>query len=147
RHARLNGLNFRFCVRVVVLNIAATGDIVTTARLVTALAGGLILAVAAVAAPRTALAQTATGSATERLNILTAEERAAGWRLLFDGHSTTGWRGWKMDPIPPGWGVRDGPHTRVRTAPDIMPPARQRNLQRSLAWNACQQGSSGIFYR
>ncbi|HYT62566.1 MAG TPA: hypothetical protein VEL50_01620, partial [Gemmatimonadales bacterium] len=37
------------------------------------------------------------GSAAMRLNTLTPEERAAGWRLLFDGHSTAGWRGWQMD--------------------------------------------------
>ncbi|PYO28713.1 MAG: DUF1080 domain-containing protein [Gemmatimonadetes bacterium] len=67
RHAGLNGLNFRFCGGVVVLNIVPTGDTVTTARLVTAVARGLTLALTAVAAPRIALAQTASGSATERL--------------------------------------------------------------------------------
>ena len=91
----------------------------THARLVTALVSRLLLAVTAVAAPRIVLAQTATGSATERLNILTPEERAAGWRLLFDGHSTVGWRGWKMDTIPSGWGVREGALTRVRPAAEI----------------------------
>ncbi|PYP01156.1 MAG: hypothetical protein DMD57_14710 [Gemmatimonadetes bacterium] len=72
-------------------------------RLLVACAAAALLAV-----PHLALAQAATGSATERLNILTPGERAAGWRLLFDGHSTVGWRGWKMDTIPSGWGVREG---------------------------------------
>src|SRR5437763_15778320 len=60
---------------------------VTHPRLLTALASGLTLALTAVAAPRLALAQTAPGSATERLNPVPPEERAAGWRLFFDGHS------------------------------------------------------------
>src|SRR2546430_13127852 len=83
-------LNFRFRVRVVVLNIVSTGDTVKHARLVTALASSLTLAVTAVAAPRMALAQTASGSATERLYLLPPDERAAGRRLLFRRHSTIG---------------------------------------------------------
>src|SRR5438105_13022331 len=140
-------LNFRFPVRVVVLNIVSTGDTVTHARLVTALASGLILAATGVAAPRIALAQTATGSATERLNILTPEERAAGWRLLFDGHSTLGWRGWKMDTIPSGWGVREGALTRVRPAADIITTEKFKNFELTLEWNVAPKGNSGIFYR
>ncbi len=119
----------------------------THARLVTALASGLTLALTAVAAPRMALAQAATGSATERLNILTPEERAAGWRLLFDGHSTTGWRGWKMDTIPSGWGVREGALTRVRPAADIITTEKFKNFELTLEWNVSPKGNSGIFYR
>ena len=37
-------------------------------------------------------------------NTLTAKEEAAGWKLLFDGHSSTGWRGIKKDRFPKkGW--------------------------------------------
>ncbi len=105
----------------------------THARLVTALASGLLLAVAAVAAPRIALAQSATGSATERLNVLTPEERAAGWRLLFDGHT--------------GWGVREGALTRVRPAADIITTEKFKNFELTLEWNVSPKGNSGIFYR
>jgi len=120
---------------------------VTYARLMTALASGLTLAATAVAAPHLALAQSASGSATERLNILTPEERAAGWRLLFDGHSTTGWRGWKMDTIPSGWGVREGALTRVRPAADIITTEKFKNFELTLEWNVAKNGNSGIFYR
>src|SRR5438046_10708927 len=94
-----------------------------------------------------ALAQAATGRATERLNILTPEERAAGWRLLFDGHTTTGWRGWKMDTIPSGWGVREGALTRVRPPADIITTEKFKNFELTLEWNVSPKGNSGIFSR
>ena len=93
------------------------------------------VAAALMAVPQLVLAQAASGSATERLNILTPEERAAGWRLLFDGHSTVGWRGWKMDSMPSGWGARDGELTRVRPAADIITTEKFKNFELSLEWN------------
>src|SRR2546426_2248273 len=42
-------------------------------------------------------------------NQLTAEERAAGWRLLFDGRTPPGWRGPGYDSVPSApSGVVDG---------------------------------------
>ena len=42
-------------------------------------------------------------------NQLTEEEKAAGWKLLFDGKSTTGWRGAKQKAFPSkGWTIEDG---------------------------------------
>jgi hypothetical protein len=42
-------------------------------------------------------------------NTLTPAERAAGWRLLFDGTSLAGWRGYrKADPAGTRWKVTDG---------------------------------------
>lgn len=41
-------------------------------------------------------------------NTLTAGERKAGWKLLFDGRTLKGWRGAYMDSLPTrGWEVRD----------------------------------------
>ncbi|THH41330.1 3-keto-disaccharide hydrolase [Neolewinella litorea] len=43
------------------------------------------------------------------VNTLTEEEKRKGWRLLFDGTSTDGWRGAKLDQFPAsGWEVVDG---------------------------------------
>ena len=36
----------------------------------------------------------------KEMNILTEEEIAAGWQLLFDGTSTKGWRGFKKEKFP-----------------------------------------------
>jgi hypothetical protein len=46
-------------------------------------------------------------------NRLTEAEKEAGWRLLFDGKTTEGWRGYKMKKLPPGWRVIDGALVRV----------------------------------
>ncbi|GEM_PF-5306869 len=46
-------------------------------------------------------------------NTLSDAEKDAGWRLLFDGRTTAGWRGWRMKEMPKGWKVVDGVLTRV----------------------------------
>src|SRR3989441_4903202 len=44
-----------------------------------------------------------------RSHDLTAAERAAGWRLLFDGRTLKGWRGLGYDTVPTAhWVVVDG---------------------------------------
>ena len=109
---------------------------------------GVCLAGASLAAPGAAAAQQA-GSAggAAPLNTLTPEERAAGWRLLFDGKTTAGWRGWKMDSMPSGWQVVDGTLKRVKPAADIITTEKFRNFELSLEWNIAKNGNSGIFYR
>jgi hypothetical protein len=45
----------------------------------------------------------------ETLNTLTEQEKEEGWRLLFDGKTTDGWRGALRDSFPAkGWAVHDG---------------------------------------
>ena len=42
-------------------------------------------------------------------NTLCEDEKAAGWKLLFDGKTTNGWRGAHRDAFPTaGWKVKDG---------------------------------------
>src|SRR5213594_3770131 len=108
---------------------------------------GACLAGACLVAPCAVAQQAGATSARAPLNTLTSEERAAGWKLLFDGHSTLGWRGWKMDTIPSGWGVREGALTRVRPAADIITTEKFKNFELSLEWNVAPGGISGIFYR
>lgn len=44
-----------------------------------------------------------------QLNTLTDAEKAAGWRLLWDGKTTEGWRSPKSDAFPnKGWSIKDG---------------------------------------
>jgi Domain of Unknown Function (DUF1080) len=45
----------------------------------------------------------------ESMNTLSADERADGWTLLFDGRTTSGWRRVHDEGFPDrGWEVRDG---------------------------------------
>jgi hypothetical protein len=42
-------------------------------------------------------------------NILTEDEKAAGWRLLWDGKTSDGWRSAKAEAFPAkGWEIKDG---------------------------------------
>lgn len=81
------------------------------------------------------------------LNTLTAEEKAAGWRLLFDGKSTAGWRAYGADSMPSGWQAVDGSLTRVSRAADIITKEQFGDFELSLDWKLEPRGNSGIFYR
>ena len=83
----------------------------------------------------------------EPRNYLTAEEKAAGWRLLFDGQTAAGWRGYKKDHFPDGWIVKDGCLVRVGPGGDIATRDEFDNFELSLEWRIAAAGNSGIFYR
>jgi hypothetical protein len=79
--------------------------------------------------------------------MLTAAERDAGWQLLFDGKTTSGWRGYRMDTMPAGWQVVDGALTRIDSAGDIVTTNEYGNFELALEWQVAPGGNSGIFYR
>jgi hypothetical protein len=85
--------------------------------------------------------------AQQEVDVLTGEERAAGWRLLFDGTSTAAWRGYKKETMPDGWQAVDGALSRVGDAGDIVTREQFRNFELSLEWKVAPGGNSGIFYR
>jgi hypothetical protein len=80
-------------------------------------------------------------------NTLTAEERAAGWRLLFDGESLEHWRGYGRDDMPYGWRAVDGALTRVDSGGDIVTREQFGDFELSLDWMVRERGNSGIFFR
>lgn len=80
-------------------------------------------------------------------NTLTKEEQGAGWRLLFDGKTTNGWRGYLMDSMPAGWAVVEGSLARVAPAADIIYQEKFRNFELLVDWKIVPKGNSGIFYR
>ena len=84
-------------------------------------------------------------------NTLTDEERAEGWKLLFDGRSTQGWRGYNQETMPDSWVVEDGTLKSMGQGGDIggdivydvQPYA---NFELMLDWKIEEGGNSGIFY-
>lgn len=80
-------------------------------------------------------------------NTLTESERAAGWKLLFDGKTTNGWRGFKKEGMPDGWKVVDGCLTRVDKGGDIITTEQFSDFELMIEWKVAKGGNSGIFYR
>lgn len=80
-------------------------------------------------------------------NTLTPYERATGWRLLFDGKTTNGWRNFKSDSIASGWQVVDGTLARVGPAGDIITVDQYDNFELVLDWKVAPGGNSGIMFR
>jgi hypothetical protein len=89
-------------------------------------------------------------------NTLTEEEKKAGFKLLFDGKTTEGWRGYKMKQMPPGWKVIDGVLTRVTGGAggkgagggdDIITVDEYDNFELKLQWRLGKGVNSGILYR
>ncbi len=80
-------------------------------------------------------------------NVLTDEERAAGWELLFDGRTTAGWRGFRKPDMPDGWQVHNGCLTRLSSGGDIVTVEQFDNFELRIDWRICAAGNSGIFFR
>jgi hypothetical protein len=88
-------------------------------------------------------------------NTLSNEEKAAGWKLLFDGKTTTGWRGYQMKTMPPGWQAMDGALVRVKGGAggkgagggdDIVTTEEFDNFELKLQWKTVSNGNSGVLY-
>lgn len=93
--------------------------------------------------------------AADALNTLTREEKRAGWRLLFDGTSMEGWRGYQRDDtsglrwittdegclaLPPA----DGSDTRG--ARDIITREQFDDFELTWEWRISPGGNSGVKY-
>ena len=112
------------------------------------IAGRRRLPVAAAAlAMGVALAVSAAAQKAAMPNTLTAKEQAEGWRLLFDGNSTNGWRGFRQPRLPDGWKAVDGTLTRAGAGGDIVSVDEFGDFELTLEWKLEANGNSGIFYR
>jgi 3-keto-disaccharide hydrolase len=87
-------------------------------------------------------------------NTLSAEEKAAGWKLLFDGKSWNGWRGFRRDKVPDaGWTLEDGSIKHVagrgeqsQHGGDIITVGQYGNFELKLEWRISPGANSGIKY-
>jgi hypothetical protein len=86
-----------------------------------------------------------------QINELTDKEKKEGWILLFDGKTSDGWRGFKMDEMPSGWKVEDGclvtaPGDGNETRGDIITAMQYEDFDLYLEWALSPGGNSGIFF-
>jgi Domain of Unknown Function (DUF1080) len=86
-------------------------------------------------------------SGSPEANQITEAERAAGWRLLFDGKTTTGWRGYKTTAIPAGWRVVDGILNKAVGTGDILTADQFGDFELTFDWKLAPGGNAGVFYR
>jgi hypothetical protein len=97
------------------------------------------------------LAVIATGAfAAEKMapdNTLTPAEKAAGFKLLFDGKDTAGWRGFKTPAPDAGWKVTDGVLSPdAKTSKDLITKANYENFELTFDWKISPKGNSGVIY-
>ncbi len=85
-------------------------------------------------------------------NQLTQEEKAAGWKLLFDGTSINGWRSvGKPDAPKEGWVAQDGElrlikKGGVKGGGDIITNEMFTDFELTWDWKISPGGNSGVKY-
>nr|WP_293835250.1 DUF1080 domain-containing protein [uncultured Arsenicibacter sp.] len=87
-------------------------------------------------------------------NTLTAKEKKDGWRLLFDGKTTNGWRGAYKDKFPEaGWTIEDGTLTiagkdgrESQNAGDIVTNDEFTNFDLMFDFKLTEGANSGVKY-
>jgi hypothetical protein len=95
----------------------------------------------------------AAASPCEGVNALAEAEKAAGWRLLFDGKSKSGWHGYNGQAVD-SWTVEDCALKSVGTEgnygsdkrADLATDAEYKDFEISLEWKASKGGNSGVMY-
>ena len=93
-------------------------------------------------------------NAAATVNALTPAERAAGWKLLFDGKTWNGWRGFRREKMPDeGWTIEDGAIKHIagngeqsKQGGDIITVGKYDNFELQLDWRISPGGNSGIKY-
>lgn len=81
-------------------------------------------------------------------NALSAAEKSDGWKLLFDGSTLDGWRGYATEAIGAGWKVQDGAIVLTTAkSGDLMTVEDYGDFELALEWKATEAANSGIIYR
>jgi hypothetical protein len=80
-------------------------------------------------------------------NTLTPSERQSGWKLLFDGKTTRGWRNYQATTISSGWKVIEGALTQIdKGAGDIVTADQYDSFELSLEYKVAKGAKSGLLY-
>lgn len=81
-------------------------------------------------------------------NALTDAEKSAGWKLLFDGKSTDGWRTYKKQDVNPGWKVESGELVCAdpSKAKDLLSKDQYGAFELSLEYKMSPNSNSGVIF-
>ena len=110
--------------------------------------------------PASDRARSQSDAAAQKPNTLTVAERAAGWRLLFDGKTMAGWHGLGFPEVPAGlWVVEDGAIKHVAhgkgpvqadgqplTGMDLISDDGYQDFELVWQWKISESGNSGLKY-
>ena len=85
-------------------------------------------------------------------NTLNKKEKKEGWKLLFDGKTTTGWRNFNSNTLGAGWKVQDGALfldnsvSEKEERGDIITHEEYQDYELTLEWKIDSCGNSGIIF-
>ncbi len=81
-------------------------------------------------------------------NTLTDSEKAAGWKLLFDGRSLAGWQLYRKPVTPVGWTVQAGALAwAAKGAGDLATREEFSDFELVYDWKISEGGNSGVLLR
>lgn len=84
-------------------------------------------------------------------NTLNSKEKKNGWQLLFDGTTTTGWRGYNMKVFPDSWKIEDASLTMNSVGgqedQDIITNDKYRDFALSLEYKLTKGANSGVIFQ
>ncbi|MBM4017930.1 MAG: DUF1080 domain-containing protein, partial [Planctomycetes bacterium] len=80
-------------------------------------------------------------------NTLSNADKAVGWRLLFDGRTTGGWRGYKAAGVPAEWRAVDGTLAHTGPASDIITVDQYDDFELAAECRIEPTVNGGILYR
>ncbi|HMF72022.1 MAG TPA: DUF1080 domain-containing protein [Flavitalea sp.] len=83
-------------------------------------------------------------------NTLTEKEKKEGWKLLFDGKSTTGWKTYK-NKSSDGWTIANGELSckleGVKNRADLITLGKYESFELLIDWKVAPGANGGIVYR
>jgi hypothetical protein len=97
------------------------------------------------------------GFAQSSVNTLSAKEKKAGWKLLFDGKTTKGWHSYGKSAAGSSWKINNGiltldttnketGKTKIIDGGNLLTNEEYENFHFSIEWKISMNGNSGLLF-